>query len=89
MLLKIYAIYDKAAETFGTPVFLKADGIAMRMIKDEVDNPESPIGKHPEDFQLFYLGRYLQDLGTFDFDLDDHGLQFQPKLIAEAQQFKE
>lgn len=61
--MKIYAIKDQAIEAFGQPFFVQAQGMAVRMFMDETHNRESQISKHPEDFELWYLGEYEPTTG--------------------------
>lgn len=51
---------------FMRPFFGMANGQAMRMFGDWVRNPETDISRHPEDYQLFYLGEFDESLGTFE-----------------------
>lgn len=64
MLINIYAIYDQAAKAYMKPMFLQADGLAMRVFKDAVNSgTESDISKHPEQFTLFKIGEYDDQKG--------------------------
>lgn len=62
-MMKIYAIYDRAIEAFGQPIFVKAQGQAIRSFMDECKNPESQLHKHPADYDLHYLGEYDDSTG--------------------------
>ena len=69
--MKIYAIKDQAIEAFGQPFFVQAQGMAVRMFMDETRNRESQISKHPEDFELWYLGEYEPTTGLYrDWETD-------------------
>lgn len=60
----IAAIKDKAIEAFGTPIFVKTKGMAIRMFLDEQKNPESQMNKHPDDYDLWMLGHYDDNTGV-------------------------
>lgn len=64
MKKKIFAVYDDKAQTYNSPLFLNTDGEALRALSDEVNNPESLIHKHPDDFRLYRLGSYDSDTGA-------------------------
>lgn len=75
MKLEMVAVYDRAVESYGRPVFVTHTGEAVRGFIDERDNKDSQVGKHPEDFSLFHLGEYDDSSGRVQqFD--------QPKLLV-------
>jgi len=59
MLLKIFSVYDSKVEAYIQPFYMNSTGAAMRAFEDTVNDPESALNKHPEDYTLF-------ELGTFD-----------------------
>lgn len=58
MLTKICAVRDRAIDAFGQPMFVVAVGQAVRGFRDEVNNKQSAIGMHPEDYDLYEIGEY-------------------------------
>ena len=54
----ICAVYDKKAESYAPPVFQDNKGVAMRNFMDAVNDPNSALQKHPEDFSFHILGEY-------------------------------
>lgn len=56
----IFAVKDQAAEAFGLPFFVNTRGEAMRSFTDEANSnePNSAIGRHPEDYELWHIGEY-------------------------------
>ena len=62
---QILSIYDAKAETFSPPVFCVAIGEGVRSFEDEINNPQSPFSRHPEDYTLFHLGTYDEQIGGF------------------------
>lgn len=62
--MKIVAVRDRALDSFGTPFFVYAVGQAIRSFDDEINRPDSPMGQHPEDYDLYELGEYFEQAGT-------------------------
>jgi hypothetical protein len=59
MILKIYSIYDSAANAYMQPFFMHNDGIAIRAFQDNVNSKEeNNISQHPDQFTLFCIGEY-------------------------------
>lgn len=54
----ICSVYDKKAESHSTPVFQDNKGVALRNFMDAVNDVNSPINKHPEDFSFHVLGEF-------------------------------
>lgn len=77
----IVAVKDHALDAFNTPFFVPTEGVAVRSFKDEVNRPESPMGAHPEDYDLYKLGEYDERRGAFN--------THEPLQIARAKNFKE
>lgn len=67
MILSIFAVRDRATDQFGTPMFLVSAGQAIRSFSDEINraDKESQLFNHSEDFDLYLLGTYDSDSGTF------------------------
>lgn len=81
MVKNLYAVQDVKVSVFYPPISLINDGEATRMLKDIVDNPESPISKHSDDFRLFRLG-------TFDDNSGVLSPLAQPEFIINASELK-
>lgn len=62
--LGIYSIKDTKAEVFLPPFYVRNNGEAIRVFDDCVQNPDTNLAKHPEDFYLFKLGEFDQDSGS-------------------------
>lgn len=75
MKLEIVAIRDRAVNAYGQPIFVPAIGAAMRSFMDEINNDQSSIYKHPEDYDLYHLGTYDDSNGNITC-LD------QPRMVA-------
>lgn len=63
MQLKAYSIYDRKTLTYTTPFFQPTDGSATRMLKELVDDINTFVGKHPNDYVMFFIGTYDDQLG--------------------------
>lgn len=66
MILIICAIKDNAVDAYERTFEVRAQGEAMRMFKDEANNPESRIGKHPEDFELYKVAMWEPATGKME-----------------------
>lgn len=66
----IVAVKDLAVEQFGQPFTLRHTNEAMRSFRDEVQNPESPIAKHPSDYELWQVGEYNEDTGMINSKME-------------------
>ena len=52
------SVYDSKGEFYSNPICCKSKGEAVRSFEDEVNDPKSPIFKHPEDYTLFAIGEF-------------------------------
>jgi len=58
MLVKIFSIYDSKAQAYLQPFFSPTKGTAIRAFADHVNNPDTDMCKHAEDFTLFEIGEF-------------------------------
>lgn len=65
----IVAVRDLATETFGRPFSVHHPRQAIRSFTDEVNNPESEVGRHAEDYELFQLGTFDDATGELTSDI--------------------
>lgn len=67
MIFTVCSVRDRAVDSFGTPIFVVAVGQAVRGFTDEINRKASDnqMNKHPEDFDLFVLGKFDSDTGLF------------------------
>lgn len=68
----VCAVFDSAAALYGQPVFVPSVGVALRSFIDEVNNKESAMFGHPDDYTLFYVADF--DDATGEFSLPERGL---------------
>jgi hypothetical protein len=83
MKMVIVSIRDRAADAYGRPAFMATEGVAIRSFSDEVNNKyeSNQMYAHPDDFDLFLLGTYDDNSGSFDL-LDS------PKQLCLGKQVK-
>lgn len=78
MKLQIYTIRDTKTEIYNTPlIFAVTHGEAERNFRDLANDQQGRVSKHPEDYDLYYLGVY--DDQTASFQLEPN-----PKHIMKA-----
>lgn len=67
----IISVRDRAADVFSRPTFHSSIGAAVRSFGDEVNraDKDNVFYNHPEDFELFELGLFDDQTGTFDTHL--------------------
>lgn len=65
MVLKMFTIRDQKSELFHKPFFKTTHGEAERDFTQACNDPQSTIHKFPEDFDLYYLGTYDDNAGSF------------------------
>lgn len=66
------SIFDSKLCAFMRPYFAPTVGAAIRAFGDDVVNVDSPVYKHPEDYQLYQVGAFLDDSGVFDMQSPPH-----------------
>lgn len=68
MIHKIYSIFDSKAEAYSLPFYYQHEGQALRTFGDWVNDPNTPYGKHPEDYTMFEIGTYDENNGYITQD---------------------
>ena len=66
VILNIYACFDKKAQFFSTPFFMQNNGLALRGFEDMVNDAQTMAFKHPEDFDLYGIGKYDDSVGAVE-----------------------
>lgn len=75
MIFKIYSILDSKAGAFAPPFFLANDQVAIRSVAAARNDPNGLMGRFPDDFKLFCIGDFDDEIGTV--------VPQSPKLILE------
>lgn len=76
MKSKIYAVLDRKLQAFYTPQFQANDAVAIRSLSDVLEKDGRIFSSHPEDFELWCLG-------TFDDDMQVGGVSPDQRLICQ------
>lgn len=58
MVIRMFAILDVKADAFNTPFFFPSKGQAVRAFSDLVNDGQSMVHKHPEDYKLVDCGEF-------------------------------
>lgn len=66
MKLFMVCIYDKRAQEFAPPMCQHTLGTAERTFTDLANDPQSPVNKHPEDYELWHVGHYDTEEGKVE-----------------------
>lgn len=63
--MKLYAIHDKKALTYGPPIPSRSHETALRALREEVNRPDpgNLLYRYPADHSMVYLGDYDVDNG--------------------------
>jgi len=64
MKTNAYTIYDRKALIYNAPFFVATDGVATRELSNLVNDPNTTIGRHPNDYVLYCCGAYDDQLGS-------------------------
>lgn len=72
-------VFDRAAQSYATPMFFPAIGLATRAFTDQVNRREdgNSIYTHPSDFELYQVGEFDQATGEMK--------KFGPDLVLRAE----
>lgn len=58
MIYQVFAVYDSKAGAYSVPFYQSTTSMALRAFAEAANMPDHPLGKHPEDYSLFYLGEW-------------------------------
>lgn len=63
MIIGMYAVLDHKLSDYRLCIFeIKNEG-AIRLFSDAVNDPKHPWHKHPEDYSLWYVGKFDTEKG--------------------------
>jgi len=79
-ILTIVSVKDRAVDAYNRPFYVPTIGAAIRSFTDEVNRKESEMQAHPEDYDLYDMGTFCDQTGTFL--PPDGGV---PRVISRAQ----
>jgi hypothetical protein len=77
MKYHIFSVKDRCAALYGSPYYAVSKGSAIRGFMDEINraDEQNQLYKHPDDFEMCYLG-------TFDDETATHELLSTPELLC-------
>lgn len=79
MISGMFAVFDHKAKVFGKPFYENRVELAVRSVAAGIMDPQSMLSKFPEDFDLYRLGSFNDENGSFD-------LLPQPEIICKLSQ---
>lgn len=82
---RLYSVYDVKAEAYGPLMAVKADAVAVREFGNLVLDPQSMVGKYPDDYELHELGGFHDDAVTDDDPRRVFGVG--PRVVMTARNF--
>lgn len=65
MVQKVFGVRDSKALAFLQPFFSASTGAAVRAFGDAINEGNSPLAKHPEDYLLYELADFDDSTGEF------------------------
>lgn len=64
MITRAFTIYDRKTFIYSAPFFAVADGAAVRSFQEAANDLNTNIGRHPADFQLYFVGLWDDQKAT-------------------------
>lgn len=65
MKLKMFTVYDDAAQAYLQPFFFSTNALAIRAFADLANDPNHQFCKYASQYHLFELGEFDQSTGAF------------------------
>lgn len=59
----LVSLYDRATEAFAPVMTVNTRAEAIRSFRRECEDKQSPIARHPEDYELYQLASYNDQTG--------------------------
>lgn len=64
MEYSIFTVQDTKVSLYNRPFFARNKAEALRMFEDISNDPQHPVGQHPEDYVLYYIGTFSEKTGA-------------------------
>lgn len=64
--LQAFSVYDEKAQSYNLPFFYPQINLAVRALTDSLQNPDSIVARHPEDFTLYHIGTFNDLTGKME-----------------------
>jgi len=65
MRLRCYSIFDRKALSYHMPYYAPTDNAAVRTLSDAVADTNNSLGRHPNDYVLYYVGDFDDQTGVY------------------------
>lgn len=62
----VYSVYDEASSSYSEPFYALNDGVAVRMMQNSINNPQSLFYTHPHHFTLMKIGVFHEHTGELE-----------------------
>jgi len=85
MILQVFTIKDSKTGIFNSPFFNHTPGEAERNFRELANDPQSMIGKYPEDYDLYALGKYDDQTGKVAWEETPQHLVKATQLVKSKQ----
>lgn len=81
MILHAYSIYDTKTAHYAAPFFVAHEAVATRAVGELCSDLSTSVGRHPQDYTLWLLGHFDDQLGTYHPEVVNLGpvLQYAPQ----------
>jgi hypothetical protein len=66
MIHKVFSVHDSKVKCFLQPFMMPNEQTAVRAMMDCVRDKGHAFNKHPEDYNLFYLGEFDEETGLYE-----------------------
>jgi len=63
MIATGFSIYDTKAQAYLPPFFMPTIGLGVRAFGDVLRDANSPLAKHPRDYELYKIGEFDDSTG--------------------------
>nr|AVQ10225.1 packaging protein [Gokushovirinae environmental samples] len=81
MEYQLITILDRAIQAFLPLGNVRAEGEALRVFKDMIEQQGSPQNKHPDDYDLYIVGKFNDQTGEITPE--------KPRKIADGKTYRE
>jgi len=82
MRMQAFSVYDGAAKAYLEPFFADTVEVAIRMFRAVVSKPDHQFARFPEDYTLFHLGEFDQELGLLNPLKTPHSLGLAVQFVV-------
>lgn len=73
-----FSVFDHKTQAYGQLFPSQTEGSAVRAFQDSINDGNSMVNKHPDDFALFKVAEFNDETGLFDTKYEP------PQLVCNA-----